>query len=136
RLELDLAELDPALDRLAGLTRDNPDQQQLIGRMRTLVRQREDLVRTLTSGHATPEQRTGAAEEMYGRYQIRDLFLEFIQNEYTLLTGRSSYADVQRSPASWLALAALLGQVLLTGGVCWLLYRQEDPLTPSDVDLT
>ena len=135
RLELDLAELDPALDRLAGLTRDNPDQQQLIGRMRTLVRQREDLVRTLTSGHATPEQRTGAAEEMYGRYQIRDLFLEFIQNEYTLLTGRSSYADVQRSRASWLALAALLGQVLLTGGVFWLLYRQEARRTASEAEL-
>ena len=135
RLMLDMAELDPAVERLAELTRDNPEQQQLIGRMRTLLRQREDLVRTLVSGNATPEQRTAAANEMYGRYQVRDLFLEFIQNEYTLLTERSHYADVQRARARWLALAALLGQVLLTGGVIFLLYRQEARRSASEEEL-
>ncbi|WP_198015030.1 ATP-binding protein [Pseudoxanthomonas sp. J31] len=132
RLALDLAELDPALERLAELTRDNPDQQQLIGRLRTLIRQRLELVRGLVDAPAEEAQRLGAIDEMYGRYQIRDLFAEFIQNEYTLLSERSAYADSQRDRARWLAFVALLVQVLLTGGVFWMLYRQEARRTASE----
>lgn len=132
RLALDLAELDPALERLAELTRDNPDQQQLIGRLRTLIRQRLELVRGLVDAPAEEAQRLGAIDEMYGRDQIRDLFAEFIQNEYTLLSERSAYADSQRDRARWLAFVALLVQVLLTGGVFWMLYRQEARRTASE----
>ena len=132
RLALDLAELDPALERLAELTRDNPDQQQLIGRLRTLIRQRLELVRGLVDAPAEEAQRLGAIDEMYGRYQIRDLFAEFVQNEYTLLSERSAYADSQRDRARWLAFVALLVQVLLTGGVFWMLYRQEARRTASE----
>ncbi|WP_026010681.1 ATP-binding protein [Pseudoxanthomonas sp. GW2] len=132
RLALDLAELDPALERLAELTRDNPDQQQLIGRLRTLIRQRLELVRGLVDAPAEEAQRLGAIDEMYGRYQIRDLFAEFIQNEYTLLSERSAYADSQRDRARWLAFVALLVQGLLTGGVFWMLYRQEARRTASE----
>ncbi len=135
RLELDLEEIDPALVRLGELTRDNPAQQQLIGRMQEMILARAGTVRALSSGALGEAAQLAAVEEMYGRYQVRDLFMEFIQNEYTLLTERSAYAEAQRSRARVLALAALLAQLLLTGGVIFLLYRLEERRSYSEREL-
>jgi len=92
-------------------------------------------VRTLVDGAVAPAVREAAVDEMYGRYQIRDLFIEFIQSEYTLLTERSAYAETQRRRARALGVAALLGQLLMTGGVIYLLYRQEERRNASEVEL-
>ena len=135
RLDLDLAELGPALVRLGELTRDNPGQQQLVGRMQSLLQQREARVRTLVNGAVAPEVRAEAVDEMYGRYQIRDLFVEFIQGEYTLLSERSAYAQAQRWRARVLGVVALVGQLLMTGGVIYLLYRQEQRRSDSEREL-
>jgi len=135
RLELDMAEIEPALAHLAELTRDNPGQQQLIGRLQLMMADRTAMVRRMSTGALGFEEQVAATEEMYGRYQVRDLFVEFIQNEYTLLTERSAYAETQRRRASNLALAALLGQLLLTGGVIFLLYRQEERRNASELEV-
>ncbi len=135
RLELDMAEIEPALAHLAELTRDNPAQQQLIGRLQLMMADRTAMVRRMSTGALGFEEQVAATEEMYGRYQVRDLFVEFIQNEYTLLTERSAYAETQRRRASKLALAALLGQLLLTGGVIFLLYRQEERRNASELEV-
>jgi len=135
RLELDMAEIEPALAHLAELTRDNPGQQQLIGRLQLMMANRTAMVRRMSTGALGFEEQVAATEEMYGRYQVRDLFGEFIQNEYTLLTERSAYAETQRRRASNLALAALLGQLLLTGGVIFLLYRQEERRNASELEV-
>ena len=135
RLELGLAELGPALVRLGELTRDNPDQQQLVGRMQSLLQQREARMRTLVDGAVPAEARAQAVDEMYGRYQIRDLFIEFIQSEYTLLSERSAYAQVQRWRTRVLGVVALVGQLLMTGGVIYLLHRQEQRRNASELEL-
>ena len=135
RLELDMAEIEPALAHLAELTRDNPGQQQLIGRLQLMMADRTAMVRRMSTGALGFEEQVAATEEMYGRYQVRDLFVEFIQNEYTLLTERSAYAETQRRRASNLALAALLGQLLLTGGVIFLFYRQEERRNASELEV-
>ncbi|KAF1696762.1 histidine kinase [Pseudoxanthomonas jiangsuensis] len=134
RLEATIARVDPQLQALTRMSRDNPGQQVLIGRLQTLIERRVDVARRLAMG-VEPARRADLVDELYGRYQVRDLFEDFLGNEQSLLAERAAYADVQRSRVRWLSLAALLGQLALMGGVIYLLYRMEQRRSGSETEL-
>ncbi|GAB3516581.1 sensor histidine kinase [Pseudoxanthomonas daejeonensis] len=131
RLEETLARIDPQLRQLTELSRDNPGQQILIGRLQTLIERRIDVARRLSMG-VTPAERLDLIDELYGKYQVRDLFTNFMANERSLLVERSAYADRQRERVRWLGLAALMAQLTLMGVVIYLLYRMEQRRADSE----
>lgn len=124
RLEEAIAEVGPALERLVALTRDNPEQMRLAGRLETLFQRRIEGARALAMGVDDPEK-VALVDQLYGRYQIRELLQEFIGNEAAMLSERARYAEWQRWRVRWLGLGALLVQLLLMGLVIYLLHRQE-----------
>lgn len=134
RLEQAVARIDPQLQHLTILSRDNPDQQVLIGRMQVLIQRRVEVARQLSMG-VTPAQRQELVDGLYGRYQVRDLFDAFMANERGMLAERSAYAEQQRRRVRWLGLAAVVGQLMLMGGVFYLLYRMELRRTDSETEL-
>ena len=134
RLESVIARIDPQLAQLTALSRDNPEQQVLIGRLQTLIQRRVDVARHLAMG-VPPVERVQLVDELYGKYQVRDRFDEFLANERGLLSERSAYAEQQRRRVQWLGLAALLGQLGLMGGVIYLLYRMELRRTDSEAEV-
>lgn len=131
RLEVAITRIDPQLAQLTALSRDNPEQQVLIGRLQTLIQRRVDVARTLAMG-VPPAERVERVDELYGKYQVRDLFDAFLANERGLLAERSAYADQQRRQVRWLGLAALFGQLGLMGGVIYLLFRLESRRAASE----
>lgn len=134
RLESSIARIDPQLQRLTELSRDNPQQQVLIGRLQTLIERRVDVARRMAMG-VTPAERTQLIDELYGRYQVRQLFDDFLVNEQELMAERSAYAARQSRQVRWLSLAALLAQLLLMGGVIYLVYRLEQRRMDSEAEL-
>ncbi|MBO9716970.1 MAG: PAS domain-containing protein [Pseudoxanthomonas sp.] len=134
RLETAIARVDPQVQHLAVLSRDNPEQQVLIGRMQVLIQRRVEVARRLAMG-ATPLQRQELVDGLYGKYQVRDLFEAFLANERGMLAERSAYAEQQRRRVRWLGAVAVLGQLTLMGGVFYLLYRMELRRTDSEAEL-
>ena len=134
RLDLTLGALEPSLDRLVDLTRDNPNQQRLVGRMQVVIARRIEIMRELEGGVA-PADYAALVDEMYGRYQVRDLFLQFAQTEQALMAERADYAEVQRLRVRWVSLLALGGQLVLAGIMVWLLQRSERRQTSSEIEL-
>lgn len=134
RLENAVAKIDPQLQRLTELSRDNPAQQVLIGRLQSLVQRRVSVARELSLG-TTEAGRTALVDELYGQYSVRRLFDEFLVNERALLAERNVYAESQRRQVRWLSLAAVIGQLALMGGVLYLLYRLEQRRRESAAQL-
>lgn len=134
RLELAVSRIDPQLRRLAELSRDNPQQQLLIGRLQSLIQRRIEVTRRLAMG-TTEVERARLTDELYGQYAVRQLFDDFLVNERALLAERSAYADQQRKLVRWLSLSAVLAQLALTGGLMYLLYRMEQRRALSESEL-
>ena len=134
RLEQAIARIGPQLQHLIVLSRDNPEQQVLIGRLQTLIQRRVEVARRMAMG-VTPAERVELVDELYGKYQVRELFDAFLANERGLLAERSAYAEQQRRHVRWLSLIALLGQLALMGGVFYLLYRMELRRSDSEAEL-
>ncbi|AKC85497.1 sensor histidine kinase [Pseudoxanthomonas suwonensis] len=134
RLENSIAQIDPQVRRLTELTRDNPEQQVLVGRLQSLILRRVDVARRLSLG-TTAAERLDLVDELYGRYQVRQLFDDFLSNEQALLSERQAYAETQRRRVRLLSLAAVLGQLALMGGVIYLLYRMEQRRIASETGL-
>jgi PAS domain S-box-containing protein len=134
RLEQAIGRIEPQLEALTLLSRDNADQLVLAGRLQSLLQQRIEIARRMAMG-VTPAERVQLVDELYGRYQVRDLFDDFLRNERALLTERTAYAENLRLQARRLGLAALLGQLALMAGVIYLLYRLEQRRTASETEL-
>ena len=134
RLEQSISRIDPDFAALTRLSRDNPEQLVLAGRLQTLLQRRVDVARRMAMGVDAAE-RQQLVDELYGRYQVRDLFDAFLGNERELLAERSAYAEKLRRQARRLSLGALLGQLALMGGVIYLLYRLEQRRNDSESEL-
>lgn len=134
RLEEAISRIDPQLQQLTAMTRDNPEQQVLIGRLQSMVIRRVDVARRLAMGVA-PAERDRLVDELYGQYAVRQLFSDFLGNERGLLAERSAYAELQRTRVRQLGLAALLAQLALMGAVIYLLFRLEQRRTASEEEL-
>lgn len=134
RLEQAIGRIEPQLQELTRLSRDNPDQLVLAGRLQSLIQRRIDVARRMSMG-ATADERLQVIDELYGHYQVRQLFDDFLGNERALLAERSAYAGTLRRQAGWLSLGALLAQLALMGGVIYLLYRLEQRRVASEAEL-
>lgn len=134
RLEDTISRIDPQVQQLAAMSRDNPEQQVLIGRLQSMIERRVDVARRLAMG-VTDIQRLQLIDELYGQYAVRKLFSDFLSNERGLLAERSAYAEQQRKRVRQLSLAALLGQLALMGGVIYLMYRMELRRSDSEMQL-
>jgi signal transduction histidine kinase len=134
RLEAAIANIEPQLQQLTELSRDNPEQQVLAGRLHSVIQRRIEIARRLSMG-VTPAEERDLIDELYGQFQVRDLFDAFLVNERALMAERSAYADDQRRRVRGLSLVALLGQLALMGGVIYLVYRLEQRRTDSETEL-
>jgi len=124
RLDRALERIPPELRKLTELSRDNPNQQVLIGRLQSLIQRRIALAQAMADSQ-DPVESARMASELYGQYRVRDLFDEFLRTEGQLLTERSQYAAELRRRARLLSMAAVAGQLLLLGAVIFLLFRLE-----------
>ncbi|KAF1687882.1 histidine kinase [Pseudoxanthomonas broegbernensis] len=134
RLEAAVAAVDPILRQLAAMTRDNPEQQVLIGRLQNTVERRAEIARLFSMG-VSGDRRADLVDEVHGRYRVNDLFEEFARNERELMAERAGYAETQRLRVRWVSLGAMLLQLLLMGGVIWLLHRVERRQSASELEL-
>jgi len=134
RLDTTLAKIDGSLDELVRLSRDNPTQQVLAGSLQALIQRRVDIANQMAAG-VTREEYLQLVDELYGRYQVRDLFDDFLHRESELLAERTAYAEKRRRQARWAGVAGLLAQLALMGGVIFLLYRMEQRRGASEREL-
>ena len=131
RLHEAIERIPQELDRLAELSRDNPGQQVLIGRLQSLVQRRVDVSRQLAL-EQDPNESARLVGELYAQYRVRDLFESFLGNEKQMLSERSHYAEALRQRVRHLSLAAVIGQLVLLGTIIWLMYRLEQRRSGSE----
>ena len=123
RLDESRREIPVNLERLAELTRDNPDQQLRIGKLGSVIDQRGQLSDTTLAkpaGHADARD----IEWLLDRNPLRYIGAEILDTEQALLKARidEAAALAERSNAlTWLAMGL---QLLLLSGVALLLRRQ------------
>lgn len=110
------------LERLRGLTLDNPEQQVLLGRLRELIESRMDIVDDLL--RSDPARAGEVLRPLATRFAIRDPLQEMLRNERELLAARNRDAARQRVAARWLGWGAMLLQVVLLAVVTVSLGRQ------------
>ncbi len=116
-------DIPPRLQRLAELTRDNPEQLVRIGRIQSMLERRMELARQLARAAPDSDQRQ-LVQDLTTRYPIRNLIEELQASEQTLLEQRTGLFDQQRRQGELVSWTALLVQLSLLGLVLWLLHRQ------------
>ncbi len=123
-LENSIAQTGPSLARLEKISRDNPAQQVLIGRLQEQIARRIEICRQLVKG-LPPAERRELINDMGTRYRVRELFDQIQGNEQQLLAERDRYAHLQQQRIGWLTMGAVVFQVALLSLVIYLLYRLE-----------
>ena len=121
RVENGSAAIQPLLERLILLTRDNTLQQVRIGQLKELIERRLAVARRLADTPAAQAQ--PLVRELVSLYVVRPLLNELLSSEQALLESRIANAERQRKLALWLGWAAMLAQLLLLGLVTFLLGR-------------
>ncbi|GAB3755488.1 sensor histidine kinase [Lysobacter olei] len=123
RLSESKQELPRGLEKVAKLTRDNPDQQRRIGQLMAAAALREELVGRIIAvppGKASPLDLRALAS----RHPIRELGKAIIDTEETLLEQRMLAAERERDRARALAFGAVIAQLLMLGLVVYFSRRQ------------
>jgi len=116
-------QLPARLERLAELTRDNPEQLLRIGRIQSMLERRIELAKRLARSSPTEDQRQLVAD-LTSRYPIRNLVEDLQASEERLLKKRSALFAAQQRQGELVSWSALVVQLLLLGLVLWLLHRQ------------
>lgn len=116
-------QLPARLERLAELTRDNPEQLLRIGRIQSMLERRIELAKQLARSSPTEDQRQLVAD-LTSRYPIRNLVEDLQASEERLLKKRSARFAAQQRQGELVSWSALVVQLLLLGLVLWLLHRQ------------
>jgi len=111
------------LQRLAELTRDNPEQLVRIGRIQSMVERRMEVARQLAKASPNSDQRE-LVQDLTTRYPIRGLIEELQASEEKLLAQRTATFQKQQRQGEFVSWTALAIQLALLGLVLWLLYRQ------------
>lgn len=101
------------LERLSRLVRDNPEQQEQIARLQTMVTRRLELARAVAGHRNEPEQARMLAEDMTVRYPLRTLADTLLEREDRLLAERSQRAARLRWWANVLGWVAIAVQLVL-----------------------
>jgi len=116
-------DLSDRLERLAELTRDNPEQLLRIGRIQSMLERRIELAKQLARSSPNDDQRQLVAD-LTSRYPIRNLVEDLQASEERLLKKRSALFAAQQRQGELVSWSALVVQLLLLGLVLWLLHRQ------------
>ena len=116
-------EIPQRLQRLAELTRDNPEQLVRIGRIQSMVERRMEVARQLAKTSPNSDQRE-LVQDLTTRYPIRGLIEELQASEEKLLAQRTATFQKQQRRGEFVSWTALAIQLALLGLVLWLLYRQ------------
>jgi len=116
-------EIPQRLQRLAELTRDNPEQLVRIGRIQSMVERRMEVARQLAKTSPNSDQRE-LVQDLTTRYPIRGLIEELQASEEKLLAQRTATFQKQQRQGEFISWTALAIQLSLLALVLWLLYRQ------------
>src|SRR5690606_32691904 len=133
RVDMSRERLIPTLEALQELTRDNPAQQVRIGALQTNI--------LLRKAHADRIIEVGAADvtaadidAMVARYPIHDLVDEIVTEEGRLLAERQASAERLERRARVATWAAMVGQLLLLGGLLLYSIRQMSHRLRAETD--
>ena len=113
------------LDRLQALTRDNPDQQVRVGKLRDRIEQRLAMGKAIADA-PDPRRMTEMGREMVERSPVRSLANEVIAEETRLAAARDVAASRERERAQWTSAAVALGQLVLLAVIVLLWKRETD----------
>ncbi|PTT57643.1 ATP-binding protein [Stenotrophomonas sp. HMWF003] len=111
------------LQKLADLTRDNPEQLVRIGRIQSMVERRMEVAKQLARTSPNSDQRE-LVQDLTTRYPIRGLIEELQASEEKLLAQRTATFQKQQRQGEFISWTALAIQLSLLALVLWLLYRQ------------
>ncbi len=111
------------LQKLADLTRDNPEQLVRIGRIQSMVERRMEVAKQLAKTSPNSDQRE-LVQDLTTRYPIRSLIEELQASEEKLLAQRTATFQKQQRQGEFISWTALAIQLSLLALVLWLLYRQ------------
>lgn len=126
RLERDNERLPQRIRELTELTRDNPEQQNRVGRLASIAEQRMALARQAIE--ATKAGETDAAraalDAVITHFPMRELVEEISEAEFELLAPRIAEAERQRAQLRDIGIGGTVVQLLLLGVIAVLLKRQ------------
>jgi PAS domain S-box-containing protein len=114
------ARIEPALDTLQALTRDNPSQQVRIGQLRTNVALRMEEVDRILAGTDDATD----IEALVTRYPIRGIAAEIVGEERGLLAEHTAAADATRRHTELLRWGGMLAQLAMLAAVMFFATRQ------------
>jgi PAS domain S-box-containing protein len=117
------ARLIPSLERLQELTRDNPAQQVRIGSLQTNILLRKAHADRIVES-AAADVTVADIDAMVARYPIHNLVDEIVSEEERLLGERMERAQRLERRARVATWAAMIGQLLLLGGLLVYAARQ------------
>ena len=122
RIAASSANLGPALDEIAKLTRDNPEQQVRVGALQARMERRRELSDQIIN--ANDDTQREAALALVSQVPVRNLSSEIIAAERASLAERITDARRLALQASTLTWAAMFGQLLLLGLMLYFSRRQ------------
>ena len=131
RLDYSRSVMFPALERLAELTRDAPEQQVRVGILNQSINQRLDQVSRLQleDGEIDGDELQRLAEH----FPVQAPIAEMIAAERQFLAERQDVADRARRQSTWLSMGTLAAQVLLLLGLAALAMRDADRRSHAEV---
>lgn len=126
RMERDNALLPQRLAELAELTRDNPDQQNRVGRLTSSAEQRMALANQAMEATKAGDEETAlrALSDVVMHFPIRDVVDEIAAAESALLEPRIAETDRQRGQLRDIGIGGTVVQLLLLGIIAVVLKRQ------------
>lgn len=126
KYQADRTRIEKLVERLAASTRDNPDQQNLIGTLRGIVDGRSRMFDKAMQDIGAKNY-DGAREAIaQGRtlFPLRDTGEEILALENTLFANRSSVAADSQRTADWAMFGSFAAQLVLLAAVIFLSERQ------------
>ncbi|MBB5207257.1 sensor histidine kinase [Chiayiivirga flava] len=125
RYDSSRAAVDPLLERIRSMTRDNAEQQVRIGQVKATLDQRLPYLDAAVT-QTDPAERAaslGQLERMLNEGSVGDVVGELAAAEDRLLIERTRHAARQRDNVRWLQTLSLVAQLLLLGGIAWVAER-------------
>ena len=123
----------PTLEALQALTRDNPGQQVRIGSLQTNILLRKAHADRIIDAGAD-DVTAADIDAMVARYPIHDLVDEIVAEEARLLDERQARAERLEQRARVATWAAMIGQLLLLGGLLLYSTRQMSHRHRAETD--
>ncbi|MHC9084259.1 sensor histidine kinase [Luteimonas sp. RIT-PG2_3] len=122
RIQQAHARVQPNLERVLELTRDNPDQQVRLGALRSHVEERTARAMGVIAKHGKAGDEE--IDDMIRLYPVHRLIDGFLKEEQLLLEERVVRADRTSLYATITAWVAMVAQLALLGGAGWFARRQ------------